>query len=463
MKHSSLPSNGSVYRTFWKFAIPSVAGMLVNGLYQVIDGLFVGHYIGANGLAAMNLAWPILGLLIGFGILIGIGGGALMSQQRGAGNQERAASILNASIVLIIMLSIVSSIYLLSAGPTLLTIQGASSSTYQWATDYVSIFEWGAVMCIASGALPMLIRNDDRPNLATMLLGIGALLNIVLDYLMIGQWNLGLKGAALATVISQATVAFLSVMYFSSNSACIRFAAKRVSFNQLLLIVKTGSSGLVMFMYFSFIVAAHNTLLLKFGSVEYVSAFAIINYIALLYYLVAEGLANSIQPPVSYYFGANQSKHIKTTMTLALKIVLGLGLCTTLVANLFAVELIGLFTTQHTELISITIEGIRLHLFALCLDGFLFVASVYFLSVGQNREAMVVALGNIVLQIPFLLLIPEVLGTHGIWLALPLSNVVLTIIVVPILVGSLHQGNKAHLELNRSLLYTERPYDPRHD
>ena len=447
MEHASLSITGSVQRTFWRFAIPSVAGMLVNGLYQVIDGLFVGHYVGANGLAAMNLAWPILGLIIGFGILVGMGGGAIMSQQRGAGDEAKASSSLTASLWLILLLSIVSSGYLALSGSHLLTLQGAEATAYQWALDYISVFQWGAIMTIASGALPMLVRNDDRPNLATLLLGIGALLNIVLDYLMLGHWTLGLQGAAIATVISQATVAVFALLYFCSNKASIRLALEFINLKQLMQVLKTGSSGLVMFLYFSFIVAAHNTLLLKYGSVEYVSAFAIINYIALLYYLIAEGLANGIQPPVSYYYGAKQPKHIKTTMILALKIVLGLGLCTTLIANIFSEQLIGLFTTEQTGLVQITIEGMRLHLFALCLDGFLFVASVYFLSVGQNREAMLVALGNIVIQIPFLLAFPAVLGTQGIWLALPLSNVALSVIVAPILIRSLSHRTEPVVEM----------------
>ncbi|TPE49489.1 MATE family efflux transporter [Maribrevibacterium harenarium] len=447
MEHASLSITGSVQRTFWRFAIPSVAGMLVNGLYQVIDGLFVGHFVGASGLAAMNLAWPILGLIIGFGILVGMGGGAIMSQQRGAGDNAKASSSLTASLWLILLLSIVSSGYLAFSGSYLLSLQGAEATAYQWALDYINVFQWGAIMTIASGALPMLVRNDDRPNLATLLLGIGALLNIVLDYLMLGYWNLGLKGAAIATVISQATVAVFTMLYFCSNKASIRLVLEFINFKHLMQVLKTGSSGLVMFLYFSFIVAAHNTLLLKYGSVEYVSAFAIINYIALLYYLIAEGLANGIQPPISYYYGAKQPKHIKTTMTLALKIVLGLGLCTTLIANVFSEQLIGFFTTQQTGLVQITIEGMRLHLFALCLDGFLFVASVYFLSVGQNREAMLVALGNIVIQIPFLLAFPTVLGTQGIWLALPLSNVVLSIIVAPILIRSLSHRTEPVVEI----------------
>lgn len=424
-----------IHKVFWRFTIPSVMAMLVNGLYQVVDGMFVGHYIGYEGLAGINLAWPLIGVVAGLGIMIGMGGGSVVSIFRGEQNASQAQAALSTSLWLSLIFGLVASFLLHLVGNKVLLAQGATQQVLSLSSEYVSVFSWGAIFTVAAAALPMLIRNDNSPNFSTLLLAIGAVLNIILDYIFIGIWSMGLKGAAIATLISQACVVVIAVGYFFSNQAYIRLNIKALQLNISLAqrSVSLGASSLLMFFYFGFIAAVHNKLLLDLGSPLHVAAFAVIGYLGTLYYLTAEGIANGAQPLLSYFFGAKQGDKVAAVLAIALKVVVCLGVTVVIGLNLFPEAVVSLFSRQDQALFDATTHAMRLHLFALALDGFIFVTSVYFMSVNQGGKALLVSAGNILIQLPFLYFLPQWLGLDGIWLSVPLSNVVLSMVIIPML------------------------------
>ncbi|MCG7554901.1 MATE family efflux transporter [Pseudoalteromonas sp. Of11M-6] len=134
----------NVTRTFWRYTIPAVVAMMVNGLYQIVDGIFIGHYLGAQGLAAVNLAWPIIGIIIGFGVLIGMGSGSLLSIYRGAGDNTDVQQLMGTSFWLIAILTVVAMTVLVLFGPTLLELQGASGELLHSSLAYLQVLNWGA-------------------------------------------------------------------------------------------------------------------------------------------------------------------------------------------------------------------------------------------------------------------------------------------------------------------------------
>ncbi|WP_087022337.1 MATE family efflux transporter [Thaumasiovibrio subtropicus] len=423
----------SIAKTFWRFAIPSLAAMIVNGLYQVIDGIFVGHYIGFEGLAGINMAWPALGAIMGFGIMIGMGGGTLISIARGEKALDKAKLALSTSIWLIILFGALSMAILQMGGERFLLLQNGEGRPLAYGLDYIGVFSYGAVFSIAACALPTLVRNDDSPKIATALTVISALLNIVLDYLFIGVFQWGLKGAAIATLISQVVVVVLGLGYFLVASQALKLRQAPFSIKEAWRIVTIGASSLLMFIYFGFIIAFHNSLLMSYGSAVHVGAFAIIGYIATMYYLTAEGIAGGLQPPVSYYLGAQEYVKIEKTVKLAFSVILGAGLLTLAVLNVFPDTIINIFSRGDSALLEAASHGMRLHLSAIFLDGFLFLASIYFMAVDKGGKALVIAAGNMVVQIPFLYALPQWFGIDGVWLAVPLSNVALTLVIAPML------------------------------
>ncbi|PKH08099.1 MATE family efflux transporter [Moritella sp. Urea-trap-13] len=448
MRH--IASDTEIKASFWRYAIPSIAAMLVSGLYQIIDGIFVGHYVGVEGLAGINMAWPITFVVSGLGIMIGMGGGSLISIKRGEDDKVSAQQALNTSFVLMLIFAIFSSAGLLLWGADLLRAQGGEGTTFTLGFDYVNVFGYGTIATIMAAAIPMLVRNDENPNVATALMILGALLNIVLDYVFIGLWQWQLEGAALATIIAQSVVAVLGIIYFFSKYSSLKLDSSLVKVNPRMAarIINLGASSLVMYLYTSFVFALHNRLFMQYGTSVTVGAFAIVGYIMTLYYLVAEGIAEGMQPPVSYYFGSQQYENIKKMLLLSVKVTVIAGVSFIVILNVMPNLIISLFTSDYltnesAELTAAAKNGIHLHLFAMFLDGIIVLSSVYFMAIGKGAKALAISVGNMLIQLPFLYFLPQWLGVDGIWLALPLSNIVLFVIVAPLVWHDIKQREKA--------------------
>ena len=455
--HIKQPQAKYIRSTFWRYSLPAITAMLVNGLYQVVDGIFIGKVIGYSGLAAINMAWPIIFFLVGFGIMVGIGAGSLLSIHQGESELNQAsqsksnfsAKLLITSFYVMLALGLASSFALSLFGERLLVLQSGTPEGIILAKAYLDWFSIGGVLSILAAALPLLIRNDNSPMIATALMGLGALLNIVFDYLFIDYFNLGLAGAAMATLIAQCIVCLLGLCYFFSrystkpfqlaSESKIKTQSKSKDFSLIFdvslakKIIALGASSLIIYLYTSVMVGLHNALFMEYGNALTVGAYAIVGYLMVLYYFVAEGIADGSQPPISYFFGGKRQSDIQALVMLSIKVTLVAGLGWTLLLNLFPHELIQLFNHDDQALTQATIQGIQLHLFALALDGFIMLASIYFTSVNQAAKALSIALANMFIQLPFLYILPKWLGLEGVWLAMPISNIVLFMIVAPML------------------------------
>ncbi|MHC0043747.1 sodium-coupled multidrug efflux MATE transporter VmrA [Vibrio campbellii] len=425
----------SIYKQFWKYTIPTVAAMLVNGLYQVVDGIFIGRYVGADGLAGINVAWPIIGSILGIGMMVGVGTGALASIKQGEKDSEGAKRILSTGLLLLVALMPIVATTLFFFADDFIRWQGAEGRVYELGLQYLHILSVACVFSLGSIAVPFLLRNDDSPNLATILMVIGAVINIVLDYIFIAWLEWELTGAAIATALAQMVVTILGVGYFFTSRANMRlsFSDLKMQFDVIPKIVMIGTSSFFMYAYGSMMVALHNALFAQYGSALLIGAYAILGYIVTVYYLIAEGIANGMQPLVSYNHGARNQDNIRKLLKVAMGTsVLG-GVAFVILMNIFPYEFVSVFNNADQHLIDATVVGIRLHMFALFLDGFLVVAAAYYQSVNKGSKAMFVTIGNMVIQLPFLFIMPKLLGVTGIWIAFPLSNIALSLVVMTML------------------------------
>ncbi len=430
-----------IYKQFWKYTIPTVAAMLVNGLYQVVDGIFIGRYVAADGLAGINVAWPVIGSILGIGMLVGVGTGALVSIRQGEGDNQGAKKILATGLLLLLVLAPIVSGILYFFSEYFLRWQGADGKVYELGLQYLDVLIGACIFTLGSIAMPFLLRNDDNPNLATILMVIGAVINIALDYLMIAVWDWELAGAALATAIAQAVVTLLGLAYFFSSRANLRlkWSDVRLSLPVIPQIFAIGTSSFFMYAYGAVMVALHNNLFAQYGDVMMIGAYAILGYIVTVYYLTVEGVANGMQPLVSYNHGARNKDNIRALLKIAMTTAIVIGVAFVAVINLFPREFVSVFNSTDEKLIENTILGFRLHLFALFLDGFLVVAGAYYQAINNGTKAMFVNVGNILVQLPFLYLMPKLLGVSGVWLAFPLSNIALSAVVIVILMRDLRR------------------------
>lgn len=434
-------ANQPVNRLFWRYTIPAVAGMLVNGLYSTIDGIFIGQVVGAQGLAAMNLCWPVFGIIIGIGMMIGMGSSAHSAIARGQGDLPRAKAILGNGILLMLLAGLLLTAILFYVGKPSLLLMGATGSVYEMGSDYLFYISLAATMATAGAGLPMMVRNDERPQLATLIISTGAILNIVLDYLFIIVWQQGIAGAAIATIFAQSVTAIWSLFYFFSPKARLRLRLKDLGMRlkDSWHILATGIPSLTMFAYLSFVLAVHNKLFLIYGSVTTLAAFTIVGYIQAVYYMTAEGIANGIQPIVSFNKGANNNSNIHAAIRMGVTAALGLGIGTVIFINLIPEAIAGVFNRDNAQLMSETVFGLRLHLMTMFLDGFIVVAAAYFQSLAKSRTATFITVGNMAVQIPLLIALPPLFGATGVWLAMPISNIFLAAVVVWLLMKDLKE------------------------
>ncbi|MEZ8600895.1 MATE family efflux transporter [Vibrio splendidus] len=440
--------SNSISRQFWRYTIPTVAAMLVNGLYQVVDGIFIGRYVGADGLAGINVAWPVIGSILGIGMLVGVGTGALVSIRQGEKDTKGAKQILATGLTLLLAITpIVSGLLFLFADNFLLW-QGAEGRVYELGLQYLHILIGASVFTLGSIAMPFLLRNDDSPNLATILMIVGAVINIVLDYLFIAQLGWELKGAALATAIAQFVVTGLGLAYFFSRRAnlCLRWNELKLKFSVIPEIFAIGTSSFFMYAYGSMMVALHNALFSQYGDQLMIGAYAILGYIVTVYYLTAEGIANGMQPLVSYNHGARNQANIRKLLKIAMVSSVLIGVAFVLLLNAFPREFVSVFSSDEPQLVEYTVLGIRLHMFALALDGFLVVAGAYYQAVNKGSKAMFVTIGNMLIQLPFLYIMPKLYGVPGIWIAYPLSNIALSVVVMIMLYKDVQKLGDAPLE-----------------
>ncbi|EOW6615708.1 MATE family efflux transporter [Vibrio fluvialis] len=423
--------NTSIYRQFLRYAIPTVAAMLVNGLYQVVDGIFIGHYVGAEGLAGINVAWPVIGTILGMGMLVGVGTGALTSIKQGEKDLHSAKRILATGLLTLVMLAPIVATVLWFFADDFLRWQGAQGRTFELGMQYLQILIIGCVFTLGSIAMPFLLRNDDSPNLATLLMVVGALCNIVLDYVLIAWLQWELTGAAIATAISQLIVTGLGFSYFFSKRANLRLtrACLTMEWRYLPKIFAIGISSFFMYAYGSTMVALHNSLIIQYGNAVMVGAYAILGYIVTVYYLTVEGIANGMQPLASFNHGARQYDNIRRLLKVAMSIAVLGGVVFVLMINLFPEQVIGIFNSNDPRLMEGAVFALKLHMFALFLDGFLVVSAAYYQATNHGGKAMFVTVGNMMVQLPFLYILPKLYGITGVWIAFPLSNIALSCVV----------------------------------
>ena len=429
-------------RTFWSYTLPAMAALMVSGLYAVVDGIFIGHALGADGLSAVNLAWPLAGILWAAAMLVGMGGGAEIGRARGAGDTGALGETLAVALVLLLLLGGGAGAVILGFGPAFLDLQGASPDLAAMGLGYLSVQGWAAPAIMAGMAFPLFVRNLGAPRLATAAMLAGAAVNVALDWLFIVRLGHGLAGAARATLIAEIIVIAISAV------AVIRLGggpALRDSGEALARagrILATGFSSMVMALYVSFVVVLHNMLFLRHGGPMTLAAYTVAGYVMTFFYYFSEGVAGGMQPLASYYHGARDRMRMAEVLKLALMLGLGGGAVLTAFVVAFPAPVARVFAGSDPALIETAAHGLRLHLSAMVLDGFIVLSATYFQAVGRARSATIITAGNIAVQLPFLYLLPRLMGVDGVWLAMPLSNLALSGAVVWMLWRA-HRGTLA--------------------
>ncbi len=418
-------------RLFWRYVTPTVAAMLITGIYVTIDGIFVGHVLGQDGMAGLMLAYPICAVLYAVGALIGMGASSLVSFYLGQGNPAKARHIVGNALVMVLLASALLSFIGIRYGEPMLAWMGAEGDIFTAGLSYLQAYAWLGVFAVLSMAFSSLLRNDGRPGFVTLIMVVGGLLNVLLDYLLMVVFPFGLAGVATATMLSQAVTGLACLWHFFTPRSQLRISWDTLRPDLRLMgeTVRLGISSFLMYLYLSVVLALHNKALLAVGTSLHVAAYGVISYTEAFFYLVFEGIAMGIQPIASFNAGAGHWQRVLRIRNLALGVTLGIALCAMFPLYLWPEAAVYLFAGDNATLLPVASLGIWLYFWGLPMEGLLLVGATYFQAINRARIASLLTGGKLVLIGGFLWGFSTLWGVPGVWLALPTCSSLLVLVM----------------------------------
>ncbi len=414
-------------KLLWKYIGPSLIGMLIAGSFSIVDTIFIGQALGKNGLAAVAVTWPLIMLFGALGSLFGAGAAVLISQSRGAGDERCAQKTFGGMVLLMLASSIILEVVSLFFLRSFLAILGATPELMPQAVAYSRVMIYGIPLFMLMTGVLEVVRNDGRPALSMWLLVTGLLGNIFLDWLFILYFRWGAWGAALATVASQGIPVLLGIIYFCSPLTKLRLTYANLKSDGTTLKDIT-VTGIPIFGNMLSIIAMlfmHNHQSLRYGQVDGLAAYTVVAALESLGSILMTGLAAGMQPLVARMYGAGKFKRQNR-----------IGVYTYWAAFGFGVVLMLLSFALHTvmpgwmglagEAARLASHGVVLSAAAFLLLGVIRVAGFYYQSTGKILDSSLLIYGDAFFALPLCLFtLPIWLGMNGVWLAMPVSRLIL--------------------------------------
>ena len=422
-------AHDKVSSLIWKIAIPSMAAEIVNLLYSMVDRIYIGHIPGNGSLAltGMGICLPLIMMTTAFGSLFGANGAApLCAMALGEGNKTKSSRTMGNAFSLSIITGFLYTVFLLLFSRPLLFAFGASNNTISFAKEYMDVYSLGTIPVIITLTLNPIINSLGFSITGMTTIWIGAILNIVLDPIFIFKLNMGIKGAALATVISQSISAIYVILFLLSKRPMIRLNFKDMKIDSRLSrrIVTLGFSGFTMKMTNSLIGIVLNRSALFWGGDIYVGAMAILNSIRDLFNPACFGIATGAGPVMSFNFGAGNGERVRKASKLCLYYSVLVALATWALIMLFPGLFVRLFTDDE-EMVKIAVSCTYLYFAGYVFMAFQNAGQKAFTSLGHAGYATFFAIfRKVIIQIPFALILPHFIGIAGVMLSEPLSNVI---------------------------------------
>lgn len=436
----------NVARLMLKFFIPAFIGVFVNALYNIVDRIFIGQGVGSIALSGISVIFPIMLIVMGFGMLIGIGAGVLVSINMGKRDMDKAEKVLGSSFLLMLLISVVITVIGFTIKGPLLHSFGATPETIQYANDYLNIILAGTVFQVVGFSLNNIIRAEGNARIAMFSMLISAGTNLVLDPIFIFGFGMGVKGAAYATVISMIVLTVWVLLHFRSSKSVVKLKAENIRFDSKILfeITAIGMAPFVMQIANSFVQGLINTKLIAFGGDLAVGAMGIVNSVATLIIMAIVAINMATQPIISFNYGAKSFSRVKETLRIAIISATAISVFAFILVESVPDTIVKLFNSSDTRLLDFGRDGLRLALAALPFVGFQVVTGNFFQSMGNAKIAVLLTLlRQVIILIPLLFILPNYFGLRGIWMSMPISDLCSAIIVCFFLINHWKKLNKA--------------------
>lgn len=432
-------------RLMLNFFIPAFIGVFINALYNIVDRIFIGQGVGSLALSGVSTTFPVMLIVMGFGMLIGIGAGVLVSINLGKQDMNKAEQVLGSSFLLMLLVSVLIMVVGFSIKGPMLRSFGATAETIEYANDYLNIILAGTVFQVVGFSLNNIIRAEGNARIAMYSMIISAGTNMILNPVFIFGFGMGVKGSALATVISMILLTVWVLFHFRSSKSIVRLKAKNISFDTKILfeILAIGMAPFFMQIANSLVQGLLNTKLIALGGDLAAGAMGIVNSVQTLIVMTIVAINMASQPIISFNYGAKSYSRVKEAMWIAMISATVISILAFIGVESFPEAIVKLFNSTDPGLLAFGRDGLRLALLALPVVGFQVVAGNFFQSMGNAKIAIIqTLLRQVIILIPLLFILPQYIGLHGIWLSMPVSDSISAIIVVLFLVNQWKKLNK---------------------
>ncbi|WP_238899596.1 MATE family efflux transporter [Clostridium sp. YIM B02500] len=440
---------GSIKKLLFKFSIPAISVFLANVLYNIIDAIFIGNQPnGSLGIAALTIVFPIQQIILALSQMIGVGIASITSRSLGAGDKLRAekavGTALTSSVLLGILIMVIGLVFI----RPMLYIFGSLENILPYAVTFFIITLYCSVFFVFSIVANSIIQSEGHANIAMISMIIGPVINIPLDYILVTRLQYGIKGAAIATDISQIICFIFLLVYICLNSKILGVKVKNLTIN-IKLLKEAISLGLSTFMtqlaYGILAIVLNNSLKIYGGSDLYVSAIGIYNRVFGFITITMYGIRQALQPIIGFNYGAKKFDRVKQSLKLAILGSVAISLVFLVIIISFTNKIAGVFTTDN-ELIVLTVPILRLLILMSPLVGVQVIASSFFQYIGKPKPALFLSIMKPVLfVIPLMLIIPIFLKVTGIFVSVPLADFLAAMISFIFIYREIKKMNKLNL------------------
>lgn len=424
----------SILKLLFRYSVPAIIGMLVSALYNVVDRMFIGNIkdVGAIAITGIGVTLPFATIIIAFSMLLGVGSAANISIKLGKGKIQNAELIIGNTLVISFILGAILTVLGLIFCDEILTAFGASGESIVYAKEYMHIILWGNIFNIAGYALNGTIRTDGSPKISALIMIFSCLLNFVLDPLLIFKFNLGIKGAAYATVLSQLLTLALSLVYYLSNHSNMKIRKKnlRLNFKIVKIIIAIGISPFIMQLITCLVQIINNNVLKSYGGDYAIGAMATVNGIFMLCLMPIFGITQGAQPIIGYNYGARNYNRVKEALNKSKILALVLLSMAYLVIQIFPQNIIKTFSSDE-NILGIAVNGLRLYTMFMPAIAIGMVGTQFFQAIGKAKIALILSLlRQVIFLIPLIAILTKMIGLSGVWIAQSVADLLAAIVIM---------------------------------
>lgn len=433
-----------------KFAIPCVISLLVNALYNIVDQIFIGRGVGYLGNGATNVVFPITVIALAFSLLIGDGGAAYLSLKLGEGDMENAKKGVGNALVMVTIVGVLMMVITLIFMKPIVVLFGATDKLLPFALDYGYIIALGLPFTMIATALNSIIRADGSPQFAMISMILGAVINTILDPIFIFPLQMGVKGAAIATILGQIISFVVSVVYVTKfKSFKIDSSSMILKLNACKNVLSLGISSFITQLSITIVMAVTNNLLAKYGARSIygaeipITAMGIVMKVNQIMISVLVGIAAGSQPIIGYNYGSGNYGRVKKTFLIATSAAEVVTIIAFIIFQFFPMSVVSLFGAEEGLYNEFAVKCFRIFLLFCILNGFQTVASIYLQAIGKPIKAAIVSLSRqIVFLVPAAIILPVFLNVEGILWSGPVADCLAFILAFVVIVYEMRHLNR---------------------